>query len=107
MFSITIDNASNMVKLVQLMSKDVADVADLLNPEIVPGAEFDALSEENMPAAVGEAEIEENVPECYFYETPEEQTWVKVLKECASNEFITTIRCGAHTTQLVVRDVCH
>lgn len=63
-----------MVKLVQLMSKDVADIADLLNPEIVPGAEFDALFEENMPAAVGEAEIEENVPECYFYETPEKQT---------------------------------
>nr|XP_029732038.1 uncharacterized protein LOC115268145 [Aedes albopictus] len=72
--SITIDNASNMVKMVQLMSKQAESMEEHSLSELVP--------------------------------EKTQQTWAKALEEAVPDEFITTIRCGAHTTQLVVHDVC-
>lgn len=105
-FSITIDNASNMVKLVQLLSKE-AETSDLLElSETLPDEECTADLGDVTTTTMDEFEICANLFEGDSYEGPEEQTWAKALEECTPDEFVTTIRCGAHTAQLVVHDVC-
>lgn len=107
-FSITIDNATNMVKLVRLFSQE-AETVELNNDDgIISDPEWNLESAEEVEQLKNEADDDmlETTLETESYESPEEQTWAKVLVDATTDEFVAAIRCGAHTTQLVVHDVC-
>ncbi|XP_062698896.1 uncharacterized protein LOC115266423 [Aedes albopictus] len=93
--AITIDNASNMVKLVKLMSDESGSTSELYDSE---NEEVNSVNEVEADDFEG---LEHDSPE-----KPAVQEWVRVLEDFAPDESITAVRCGAHTTQLVVHDVC-
>lgn len=94
--AVTIDNASNMVKLVKLLSAQSESAIDYY----VDSEQF-----EKIP--LNEIEVDDS--DVLDTDSPEklvDQEWARVLEDFAPDEFITAVRCGAHTTQLVVHDVC-
>ncbi|XP_062553618.1 uncharacterized protein LOC134218522 [Armigeres subalbatus] len=94
--AVTIDNASNMVKLVKLLSALSESAIDYY----VDSEQF-----EKIP--LNEIEVDDS--DVLDIDSPEklvDQEWARVLEDFAPDEFITAVRCGAHTTQLVVHDVC-
>ncbi|XP_021709861.1 uncharacterized protein LOC110679476 [Aedes aegypti] len=92
--TITIDNASNMVKLVKLLSDESENAYEFCDTETDD---------------VNTLEIEDDDFNALDSDVPEKPAvleWVRALEDFAPDEFVAAVRCGAHTTQLVVHDVC-
>ncbi|KAL9706562.1 hypothetical protein quinque_010080 [Culex quinquefasciatus] len=50
----------------------------------------------------GKGEMEEQIEQS----SRDREAWIKVLENMSESSFILPVRCGAHTAQLVVHDVC-
>lgn len=83
-YSIAIDNGSNMVKMASLMAKDTLEINENedIDKEII---------EENF-----NEEEQDDVVEGMLQD----------LESIVSHTVTVTLRCGAHTVQLVVSDAC-
>ncbi|XP_055633221.1 uncharacterized protein LOC129773609 [Toxorhynchites rutilus septentrionalis] len=98
--SITIDNASNMVKLVDILSDEIEYLLEV-------GFEYRGEVATDDITTFNELDADDDFDTLDdSLERPAVLEWVRVLEEFAPNAFITAIRCGAHTTQSVVHDVC-
>lgn len=80
-YSITIDNGRNMVKMTQLVEKDTL--------------EDECIEEDNEDSQSSEDETEDDIVEALLDD----------LQDVVGHQSV-AIRCGAHTTQLVVSDAC-
>lgn len=93
-YSVTVDNGRNMVKMVHLMEKDTTEDIEQYLDSSVDGSM--QKTDEETPNGVDGLEDYDDTMEGFLND----------LNDLICGHQVACIRCGAHTVQLVVSDVC-